>query len=97
MSVVENVNQGGPWRISTVRPNCLRPMLSRKGYQEFAEQINKLVGWDQFGYEMMIFYIVFFCAPPLSALVMVSILFYRCFITTIYIYVIYCIIESTTP
>lgn len=63
---------GGPWRMATVRPHCLRPMLHRKGFEELAEEINKLVSWDQFSYEMMIFYLVFIFVPPLSALVMVS-------------------------
>jgi hypothetical protein len=57
--------------MSTVRPLCLRPMLSRKAYREFALKINDLVGWEQFGYEMLLFYFVLFFFPPLAALFMV--------------------------
>ena len=69
--------------MSTVRPNCLRPMLSRSAYREFALQINSLVSWEQFGYEMMLFYIVTFIAPPMSALFMVRVvidIFYSSFL-----------------
>ncbi len=62
---------GGPWRMSPLRPKCLRPMLSKEEYKIFADQINLLVSWNVFSWEMLWFYCFSTLVPPLSALAMV--------------------------
>ncbi len=54
------------------RPACLRPMLRRAEYKEFAEKVNKRMEWKPLGIELLIFYTVAFVAPPLAAFLMVS-------------------------
>lgn len=63
---------GGPWRFPTVRPACLRPMLKRQEFREFAEKINKAMEWQFFGLELLSYALVALFTPPFAAHVMVS-------------------------
>jgi hypothetical protein len=64
------------------RPACLRPMLKRQEYRQFAERINARVEWRLFSWEALSFFVISILAPPLSSYLMVSACFrvmrYRC-------------------
>ncbi len=62
---------GGPWVLPPSRPVCLRPMLLRKEYRAFAEDINRSMAWSPWAADMLFFYAMTLVAPPLSAAVMV--------------------------
>lgn len=71
ISFIFFISSGGPWKLPVCRPACLRPMLRRAEYKEFAEKVNKRLEWQPYGIEMMTFYTVAFVAPPLAAFLMV--------------------------
>lgn len=65
---------GGPWILSNKRPNCLKPMIKKREYQEFAAMINNAMSWNHYGSEMFMFYLISFLLPPFGGLVMVRFL-----------------------
>ena len=62
---------GGSWILPTTRPACLKPMLHKQQYREFAELINKAMSWQYLSYDMLSFYLITLIVPPLSAYYMV--------------------------
>ncbi len=63
---------GGPWVLPPSRPVCLRPMLLRKEYRAFAEDINNLMAWSPLSLEALCCSAARFVIPPMAAVVMVS-------------------------
>ena len=66
-----NYSVGGSWILPTTRPACLKPMLHKQQYREFAELINKAMSWQYLSYDMLSFYLITLIVPPLSAYYMV--------------------------
>jgi hypothetical protein len=66
-----NYSVGGSWILPTTRPACLKPMLHKQRYREFAELINKAMSWQYLSYDMLSFYLITLIVPPLSAYYMV--------------------------
>lgn len=53
------------------RPACLRPMLKREEYRQFAQKINARMEWTLFSWEALAFFVISLLAPPLSSYLMV--------------------------
>lgn len=64
-------SRGGSWKLPLRRPDCLKPTLIASEYRAFAKQVNKLMEWNMFGAEMMLYYAVLFFTPPFAPYVLV--------------------------
>lgn len=63
-------NRGGAWCLPTKRPNCLKPTLRKAEYHKFVEEVNALLAWSTFSFDMMLYYLTLLITPPFAAYVM---------------------------
>lgn len=63
-------SRGGAWHLSTKRPACLKPTLKKEEYRKFVLELNALLAWKVYSWDVIFYYLLLLIAPPLAAFIM---------------------------